>query len=543
MASPPRGRLPLGAAVLVALAAGPVLDAAFPELGIWVLAFPAIALALLTARGRRLGAALLIGLAFGAAFWFPHIGWASRFLGVLPWAALAGLMTIWTGLGTMLIALAYRWMPRVAPGRLGRLLLTPAVVAGLWTLREGVSSVWPYGGFSWGRVAFSQSASPFDGLFSWLGTSGVGFVMVLLVAVAIEVALDPALAPALRSRAASTPVGAAARFSRLLAPGRARRGALVTAVTLVLLIVPAFPTAPDGTLRVGAVQGDTKAGYFDPPAAVGDNLIGQAEATEPVFDQHVDVVVWPEGASDVDPLRDPWAARIWNLVSAETDAPIVGGTITQRGDEYFNTSLLWEDGDAVDHYDKKHPVPFGEYIPDRAFWRPFAPDLIDLVQREYTPGTTDTVMDVGRAIAGFAICFDIVDDAIMRQSVDDGAQVILAQTNNADFGRDTDESVQQLGIAQVRALELGRSVVNISTVGTSAVVLPDGTVTHRLATYEPGVIVDDVPLRTGTTPAVAIGAQLEWFLALGALLLLIAAGVMLRLTRSVTRRTRDEGAV
>ncbi|NYG99925.1 apolipoprotein N-acyltransferase [Schumannella luteola] len=500
------GRIPLLGAVLLAAAGGLLLRAAFPGPAIWILAFPAIALALVTLRGRRLGAAFLVGFVFGAAFWFPHIGWASRFLGVLPWTALATLMSLWMAGGAMLIALAYRWLPHVVPGRAGRLALLPAVVAGLWILREGVSSVWPYGGFSWGRVAFSQSESPFQGLFSWLGSSALSFLMVLLVAVAIEVALDPA-------------------------GRRALRGAVVTAVALAVLVVPAFPTTPDGTLRVGAVQGDTKAGYFDPPENVGDNLLGQAQATEPVFDQKVDVVVWPEGASDVDPLRDGWAARIWDLVSAEADAPIVGGTITHRDDEYFNTSLLWKDGGAVDHYDKKHPVPFGEYIPDRAFWRPFAPDLIDLVQREYSPGRTDTVMDVGKAIAGFAICFDIVDDAIMRQSVDDGAQVILAQTNNADFGEDTDESVQQLAIAQVRALELGRSVVNISTVGTSAVVLPDGTVTHRLPTYEPGVIVDDVPLRTGTTPAVAIGLQLEWFLALGGLLLLAAAGIRSRLDR------------
>ncbi len=67
--------------------------------------------------------------------------------------------------------------------------------------------------------------------------------------------------------------------------------------------------------------------------------------------------------------------------------------------------------------------------------------------------------------------------------------MIFAQTNNADFGY-TDESVQQLAFARIRAIELGRSVVNISTVGTSAVILPDGSIMEQLPTHEPGTMVD-----------------------------------------------------
>ena len=43
----------------------------------------------------------------------------------------------------------------------------------------------------------------------------------------------------------------------------------------------------------------------------------------------------------------------------------------------------------------------------------------------------------------------------MTDMVRQGAQIVFAQTNNADFGR-TDESVQQLAIARIRAIELAR---------------------------------------------------------------------------------------
>jgi len=104
---------------------------------------------------------------------------------------------------------------------------------------------------------------------------------------------------------------------------------------------------------------------------------------------------------------------------------------------------------------------------------------------------------------------------------------VLAQTNNADFGF-TDESVQQFAIARIRAIETARTVVNISTVGTSAIIHPDGSVHHRLPVYEPDVMVDDVPLSTTKTPAVIGGRQVEWLVSFGGLLVLGLSGLRSR---------------
>src|SRR5690606_15102774 len=111
-------------------------------------------------------------------------------------------------------------------------------------------------------------------------------------------------------------------------------------------------------------------------------------------------------------------------------------------------------------------------------------------------------------IIGVNICFDIVDDQILTESVEQGATMIVASSNNADFGR-TDESAQQLAIARIRAIELGRSVVNISTVGFSAIIGPDGTTLDELPRYTVGSMITEVPLATSITPAVAIGREIE----------------------------------
>jgi apolipoprotein N-acyltransferase len=532
--TPTRPPLPLGWALLIAVCAGAILDGAFPDIDIWPLAFPGIGLALLIQQGRRLGSAFLVGFVFGVVFFGWQIFWATTFLGPVPWAALSVFMAAWCGGGGMLITLAYRWVPRAFPTALSRLLFLPAVVAGLWVLREAVSAVWPWGGFAWGRVALSQSDSAIAHLFPWFGVSGVGFLMVLLSAVAVA--------------AIQEGLHHGGPWREPVAVPWAARAALVTAIATLLVAIPAFPVATDGTLRVGAVQADTKAGYFDPPARIGDNLLRQIQMTRPVYDRHVDVVVWPEGASDLDPLEDPDAADLWSDVAESAHAPLVGGAITTRRvhgvTRYYNTSMVWEPakGGATDHYDKKHPVPFGEYVPARPFFHAIVPSLIDLIQREYTPGTTDDVMDVGKAVASIAICFDIVDDQIMTDGVREGGQLVFAQTNNADFGEFTDESVQQLAIARIRARELGRTVVNVSTVGTSAIVYPDGSEHHRLPTYTPGVMVDDVPLSTTMTPAVLGGRQIEWLvcgIGIGALLASLLAPGSRRARRRTRRETRD----
>jgi len=265
-------------------------------------------------------------------------------------------------------------------------------------------------------------------------------------------------------------------------------------------------------------------------------LAAQLAATEPILDEPgIDVLLWPEGGSDIDPTRSDSVAGIFDRLSEELDAPLVLNTVTMRDDEYFNTSMLWRAGEgAVDLYDKRHPVPFGEYIPDRDFWYSLAPDLIGLVQRGYTPGTNAPVFDLGDAVTGLAICFDVIYDDVIWEGARDGAQLYMLQTNNADF-RGTDENQQQLAIARLRAIETGRSVVNISTVGTSQVIDPSGRTIDSLPAYEPGAMVTGVELRDGLTPSVVLGSSVPFVIVIGSLAALVAAGIIAR------RRSRDRG--
>jgi apolipoprotein N-acyltransferase len=507
--------LPLQAAVLLAAAAGAILDAGFPDRSWWVLAPVGVFLMFVALLGRSTLAGLLIGMVAGLSFWMIHISWLTLYLGPVPWLALAGLQAIFFGVSLAVIGVVLQAGPRVWPSTLGRLGVVPVVVAGLWTAREAISAVWPYGGFAWGRVALSQSESPFRTLVAWVGMSGLSFVMVWLSALAVQLLREPRVA---------FPV----------------RGSIAVGSVALLLVIPAWPTAVIGTTRLAAVQGASDAGLFA-KYSPGQILADHTSATLPLIGEKLDFVVWPENGSDVDPLRSTDSAQVLNYLSRELAAPIITGTITQRDGQFYNSSLLWKAGEgAVDIYDKVHPVPFAEYMPDRAFWRPFAPELIDLISRDYAIGTRTNVFDINGIIAGIAICFDIADDQLVREMVAGKAQIILAQTNNADFGR-TDESVQQLAIARLRAIEAGRTVVNISTVGSSAIITPDGKTVDSLPTWLPGAMVQTVPLSNTVTPAMVAGRGIEWLVSgfglAGFVLCLLNA---LRTRRNRVRSVRSE---
>jgi apolipoprotein N-acyltransferase len=291
-----------------------------------------------------------------------------------------------------------------------------------------------------------------------------------------------------------------------------------------LFVVPAG--AESGEVTVAAVQGNANAGLFA-NAERGTFLRNHLEATELIdsdpLQESIDFIVWPENASDLNPQSNALAKLQIDAIVEKYQVPLILGAITESGEEIFNSSLYFAPGEGqIDQYDKKRPVPFAEYVPDRDFWYLLAPDLIGMVSRGYAFGTRDGIFEFEGKNLGVLICFEIAIDDIGRELVRDGAEIILSQTNNADFGR-SDETFQQAALARLRAIETGRTLVNISTVGVSKIFLADGSIVDQLPIFEPGVMVQALPLRTSITPAMAIGPGFDLIINFVALSLLASA--------------------
>jgi apolipoprotein N-acyltransferase len=467
-----------------------IASLAFPQPGIWPLLFVGVPLMVFAFRRVTVGQSIILGAVTGFVYYGAAAKWVSVYLGLAPWLGLVGLQTVLFAVGGIAIGAAWRGVDTLNLQRVSGRLLGGFFVAAAWVAREAIAAQFPWGGFGWGRVSHGLADSPFRYLATLFGLTGASAVVVLVVVAYVLTWQNVSIIK-----------------------GKALHLSAITAGLLALLPFPylLLASAPSGSVRVAAVQGNSDSALFS-SARQGDAIAKHVAAMNVAEIDQVEVVIWPENAMDIDPLRWPEAAALADSISLGTNAPFIFGTITERGDETFNSVLKWQAGEgAVDQYDKVHPVPFAEYLPNRDFFYPLAPSLFDMVPRDYTFGTRDPVMTAGDAIAGIAICYDIVDDALFRSMLANNANVIFAPTNNSDFGR-TDESIQQLGIARMRAVETGRSVVNVSTVGVSAVIAPDGSDLDRLEPFTAGVMVADVPLSTVVTPASIIGLPLEWAL-------------------------------
>lgn len=494
--------LPLWAALLVGAASGALLTTAFQPLGLWPLVLVATMGELWALRGQRKRWAFVVGLVTGIAFWFIHIAWITVYLGAIPLIALGLFMSLWRGLGAVVIAVGYRKLEEWVARR-WQLLVVPLAVAALMVARETASSSWPWGGFAWGRLSYTQAGTIVGDAVSWVGASGLSFLLMAVAALLVQLLVRRG--------------------------GEARRSITIgAAAVLALVAIPAYPVQLDDTLRVGAVQGASEAGLLAEYER-GDIIREHHEASQ-LLEGHYDVVVLPENAGEFNPQDNPEARWIMDEISSRTDAPIVIGAVTGTDDEFYNSALVWEAGqESSQIYHKRHPVPFAEYLPERELFKPIleALDFYHLIPRDYSiDDASVNAFDFGDFVAGVAICFDIKDDRLMREMVaEHGATIVFAPTNNADFGEGSAENVQQLAIAQLRAQELGRSVVNISTVGTSAMILPDGTMVERLPQYEPGTMSYDLPTSATITPAVRLGGIIDWVVPMLGLGLVLVASV------------------
>ena len=251
--------------------------------------------------------------------------------------------------------------------------------------------------------------------------------------------------------------------------------------------------------------------------------------------QRPDLVLWPENASDVDPFVDPTAYQLIDRTVQAVGAPIlVGAILDAPGGKRYNTGILWSPtaGPGA-RYTKRHPVPFGEYIPLRsiATWVSSDADLVT----DMLAGHGNGLLTGGPAPIGDVICFEVAYDSLVQSSVKAGAQVLVVQTNNATFGH-TSETYQQLAMSRLRAVETGRTVLQVATTGKSAIIDPNGGIVAESGPlYTADTLAAAVPPRTAETLAVRFGAWPEYVLS--AIAVLVAAWTVGLSVRQRRRRT------
>ena len=471
--------VPTPAREVVAIGAGLLLLLAFPPIGWWPLA-PAGAGALsLLCRGASARRGALLGLLSGLGLFVPLLHWSGAVAGPAAWLALAVLEAAFLaplGAGLALV---------------GRLRGWPLWAGALWVAEEALRDRLPFGGFPWGRLAFSQGHTPLTPLAALGGAPLVTFAVA----------------------AAGTALGA-------LVLRQFRPSAVVALAVAGLAVAVPVPTG-GVAVTVAVVQGNVprlgldafaqRAAVLEAHAAA---TAGLARAVRAGRVRHPDLVVWPENASDLDPYTDPQAAATISAAVRDVGVPVLVGAVTDGPGRFVsNRGIVWDPvGGPGASYVKRHPVPFGEYIPLRALARRISA-RVDRVARDFARGRRPGLLTVGPARLGDVICFEVAYDGLVRDTVRAGGRLLVVQTNNATFGR-SGETTQQLAMSRLRAVESGRAVLVAATSGLSAVIAPDGRLQARSQVFQREVLVERVPLRDARTLATRVGGWPELVLAL-----------------------------
>ncbi|MGA1280342.1 MAG: apolipoprotein N-acyltransferase [Candidatus Nanopelagicaceae bacterium] len=439
----------------LAIASGLLLFAAFPPFSLWPAAFLGAGLLFFLLADEKLRRRFLLALLAGGAFFAPLLHWSSIYVGALPWLILA----LGESLLFSLIALA-----PIKKGIDGAI-----VFASSFTLIELLRMKAPFGGFGWGRIGFTQVDS-LQVFYPIIGVVGVSFIALSLSALVI----------------------ARPTFSLVLIP-----------IIALSFFDVNQNTASGKSLKIVAVQGSVPQlglEFNQRALAVLNNHI---DATPK--QSNADLIIWPENASDVDPITNLRARQGIAELIEEIKKPLLIGAVEQTISGPLNSSLLYgADGNLLSRYVKQDLAPFGEYIPLRSISEMISPLARQV--RDFIPGDNWVKHKVNGIEFQSFICFEVLDDDHI-QSGAVNAEFLVAQTNNATFG-DSYQAAQQLQITRARAAELSRQFAVVSTTGFTAHIDQNGNLLTVPEQFRPVAL--EMEIETFKDRATTVRGSYTW---------------------------------
>ena len=436
-------------ALLLSALSGGLLSAAYEPVGKWWVAPIAIAVHMyaLSLTQRK----VLSVFIFAATLNLIVLHWSSTFVGSVPWLILA-------------LGLAVFYLPLSLVSRWG-MSSYPLI----YILLEEVRNRFPFGGFGWVRIAYTQADAPYSKIAAIGGASALSALTVLL--------------------------------GLILFHAVNKKWSKIAVLPFLFLFIPINVSA-FATTNVLIIQGNVPQMGLDfnsRAKAVFNNHFERTQS-ELKANSNVDFVLWPENSVDVDPFQNKDVKQALDSIQK----PLIIGAIVEKGDSILNTSILWG-GELPPTYVKQHLTPFGEYIPLRSLASAISP-YTDRV-KDFESGNGQVFFSVKEAVTAPVICFELVDDELLHKAAV-SSNILAVQTNSATFGMSA-ESAQQLEMTRIRAIEHGRNIVSVSTTGYSAIIDSKGKVLQKTSMGTADSIRAEVGLINGTTPRDAAG---DWAL-------------------------------
>jgi apolipoprotein N-acyltransferase len=501
---------------LAAAASGGLLAICFPPAGVGGVSFVALIpllcgvwIARPTRRGGlfRFGLGYVAGLVFFTAtfHWLAELGplYESKMLLGLPLllaAYLALYPAVWAWFAGWLAGDHFKPLPppdplapfeRPALLKSGRNLGISVLLAAAWVGLEWVRG-WMLSGFGWNTLGVALYRDlPLIQIVEFTGVGGLSFLLVMCNAIG--------LITVLRLRA---------EIGRIRLRPHFDFAVTVALVALnfgygVRVLFGERAAGKDGvSLRVAVVQPNIPQSWKFDFNRSDDIVRRMQELSELAALTSPDLLLWPEAAVPGGLLGDQAIAEFVREQTALVPAMMLGTDDLNRsgpGDDHNSAALLLAGQAEIHFYDKRHLVPFGEYLPLRFLLDPIAGHL---VPGDFKPGAAPGVFSLVRPALKVAplICFEDTLGGVTREPVLLGAQVLVNLTNDGWFGRSC-AAEQHFANAVFRAVENRCLLLRCTNTGVTASVDRFGRVDRWLEPFSMGVASRQftVPLETPRT--------------------------------------------
>ncbi len=474
---------------------GGVMPLAFAPFHYWWISIVAITgLLYLWQVCQQKKQAFLTGFYFGLGYFGVGIHWVyyslHDFGNALP--IVAALITIllicWQAMYIGLLGFVYQVIKNNYSASTCFLLLPI-----LWFCMEWLKGI-VITGLPWLSVGYSQIDSPLASFAPWVGSYGLS-----ALSVSLSIVLYLLLTKELKEHV------------RVIA------GFVIVFIALTIAAQTEQTQAMDKSLTISQVQGN-----------IAQDIKWQADKRQDIFNVYwqqtlqnwdSDLIVWPEtavpGRSE---LIEESVLLPMSMLAAENETNILFGVVVSdlARSHYFNSMLMVGENQGI--YNKRHLVPFGEYMPMR-WLLDFVNQFIRIPMSDMQVGDDQQkLMMVKDVKLGVSICYEDVFSRDINLDLPD-ANILINTSNDAWFG-DSLAPHQHLQIAQMRALETGRPMVRSTNTGITAFIDYKGNITQKTDQFKVTTITQKVTGRTGQTFFVT-AQPYQW------LVLLIVAFVLL----------------
>lgn len=427
---------------------------------------------------------LFFGVYFFALFHFFVTMYPMDFLGISKGAAVIVVVVAWLGmtaLGAFPFAamfLALMCISKRENTRTFRLLF-PFLAAALWTVMEWAFTL-TWAGVPWSRLALGQvKLLPLLQSASLFGSYFVTFLILLvnfLLAYAFYYEKKKLYLVSL----------------------------LIFSVNLFLGSVMMLAYKDSGEpVRVAAVQGNVSSQEKWDTSRYLENLSLQKRLTVQAVKRGAGIVVWAE-SSFPDVLENIPSVEAFLSGTAKDGACylLAGAFDTDEDGNRYNSIFTFKPDGTLDDtvYNKRHLVPFGEFVPLRGFVEFFVPQLADInaADADFTAGRDSNIVITEYGKLGISICFDSIYEETVRDSVRDGAELLVVSTNDSWFLHSAALGMHRAQ-SILRAVENGRWLVRAANTGISSVISPKGKVIAEIGANTKWYLCEDVYMRDGLT--------------------------------------------